>query len=314
MHDISLIDRTLTHMGRRQYRSKGRGTYWASEASVKFTNSFGEEEVAGKCLRAVYYRLKGVEQTNPPNAKSQVIFLMGNMIEDQVCEMWKQMGIWENNSVRWEDKDHNLSGEYDIILREGDRFYGVEVKSFYGYHANKQILGHFSGRGSNKQFIPGRPKDEHLMQAAIYAAHTRGELEGFKLFYVSRDNNQFQEFNIKVDDDLNIYINGNLETRFTMADVYARYAELKRYDENNIMPPRDFVYAPDDARVEQLHARGDISDSAFKKHQERKEAYTDFHCSYCSYKDKCLGPTSETTGHEATEIAMPPDHILHGGL
>ena len=314
MHDISLIDRTLEHMGRKQYRSKARGTYWASEASVKIRNEFGEDEVLGKCMRAVYYRLKNVTPTNPPTAKSQVIFLMGNMIEDQVCEMWKQMGLWENNSVRWEDKFRNLSGEYDIVLKEGDRMYGVEVKSFYGYYANKQILGHWSGRGANKRFIPGRPKDEHLMQASIYAAHSRGDLEGFKLFYVSRDNNQLQEFNIKVDEENKIYINGNLETRFTMDDVYSRYAQLKEHDDGNVMPPREFVYKPDDARVEQLHARGDISDSAFKKHKEKKEQYTDFHCSYCSYRDYCHGPSSETTGNETTTVAAPPDHILHGGL
>lgn len=316
MEDINLKERTIAWMARKQYRSKGRGTFWASEASAKFTNQFNEVEVVGKCHRAVYYRLNGVKPTNLPSAQSEVIFMLGNMVEDNLVEMWKQMGIWENNSVRWEDKARNLSGEFDCILREGDRKYGVECKSFFGYHANKQILGHWSGRGTAKRYVYGRPKDEHLMQAAIYADQTRGELEGFKLFYCSRDDNEFAEFNIKVNDAGTIFINGRPEQRFGMNEVYGRYRALGEY---TAVPPRDYTWKLSNERVQVLFDRGDLSKSAYEAHMAGKEEATDFHCGYCDFRDYCHGPNSETTTPAAPPqptIAqvMDSDYLRHGGL
>jgi CRISPR/Cas system-associated exonuclease Cas4 (RecB family) len=314
MEDINLKQRTLDWMARKQFRSKGRGTLWASEASVQFVNEFNEQEVVGKCKRAVWYRLKGVEETNPPTAKSQMIFTLGHIIEAQFTELWKQMGIWENNSVRWEDRDRNLSGEFDIILREGSRHYGVEMKSFYGYHANKQILGHWSGRGADKRFNPGRPKDEHLMQAAVYCDQARDRLEGFKLFYASRDNNDLAEFNITVPDPIEktIYINGQAETRFTLNEVYNRYDLLNQLKLSNNPPDRDYTYEPDDIRVKALFERGEVSASAYKKHIEKKERYTDWHCSYCNFKDYCYSAQGDLAIGQVQEAR--PDHIVHGGL
>lgn len=316
MQNIGLKQRTLEFMGRRQFRSAARGTLWASEASVEFTNEFNETEKLGKCKRAVWYRLKGIPQSNPPGANSQLLFLLGNVVEAEFTEIWKQMGIWENNSVRWEDRDRNLSGEYDIILREGEMLYGVEMKSFFGYYANKQILGHWSGRGANKRFINGRPKVEHLMQASIYVDQSRDRLEGFKLIYASRDNNELAEFNITIPDPVEkiIYINGIAESRFTLNDVYEGYAKVNRLKELDTPPARDYTYEPDDIRVKTLHERGEVSDSAYKKHVDGKQRVTDFHCSYCSHKDYCLGAQGDSRLEEGVPVAEIPDHILHGGL
>lgn len=320
MEDINLVERTMNWMARKQYRSKGRGTFWASEASCTFTNQFNEQETIGKCHRASYYRIAGVKPTNPPSPQSEVIFLLGHLVEDQLIEMWKQMGIWENNSVRWEDKARNLSGEFDVILREGDRKYGAECKSFYGYYANKQILGHWEGRGAAKRFVYGRPKDEHLMQAAIYADQTRGDLEGFKLFYCSRDENKFQEFNIKVNDQGIIFINGRPEPRFNINDVYRRYAELEQAIASGTIPAKDYTWKLTDERVEQLFSRGDLSKSAYEAHTSNKEKASDFHCNYCDFKDYCHGPNSDriVTNAPVAEVTVNPlmeaDYLSHGGL
>lgn len=700
MEDINLIDRTMAWMSRKQYRSKSRGTFWPSEASAKFLNDFNEVETVGKCHRAIYYRIAGVKPTNPPSPKSEVIFLLGNLIEDQLVEMWKQMGIWENNSVRWEDKARNLSGEFDVILREGNRKYGAECitpdsliplydgrifpakaiepgstlidydgqpvvvknvqikevvdqklfrykskingllaefssehpiwtgdlkisrkisdnkvrsysiinqkftkaedvkpgmyistpyeaaavngirkfniedflnahsklhnfktiikdnkvglsyakninrqnflprvidlnddimylfglyiaegwasregaisfsfntdekdyitsvktimkkyfdldasekvgddgsctsvivyckslaiifktlfgedahekripfkpseldkdqikslvkglingdghevtktqrrlytvspvlakdtfklllsigeypsikqyqqgettfkgcgyiyrvefadgdseihvidndkaffkvkeveeyfysgtfinyevtgsntfvagmigthncKSFYGYHANKQILGRWEGRGDNKRYVYGRPKDEHLMQAAIYADQTQGELEGFKLFYCSRDENQFAEFNIRTDANKRIFINGRHENRFTVNDIYGRYRQLQEAIDAQTIPDKDYTWKPDDATVQRLFERGEISKTAFESHESGKERYTDFHCNYCDYKDYCHGPNSNVIAIEDNQAIVRPETLdfMHGGL
>jgi len=320
---IDLKQRTLEWMGRKQYRSKARGTFWASESSAAYTNEWGEPAITGKCLRAVYYRLTGVKKSNPPGAGSQVVFLLGNMIEDQVCEIWKQMGVWENNSVRWEDKPKNLSGEFDVILNEGDAPYGVECKSFYGYYANKQILGHNEGRGRARHWVPGKPKDEHLLQTAIYCDQTKEDLDGFKIFYVSRDKCDMAEHNIRVDEDGDIFINNIKETRFNMHDVYARYEALGNHVENKIKPSREYTLYPDDETVTLLHSRGLVSASAYKAHTEGKEKCKDWHCSYCDFKDHCwevdIDDTAAPVGTNAPADAVESDEVMveiieHGSL
>jgi len=277
-------------------------------------NQYGEEEVIGKCHRAVYYRLKGVKPTNPPTNSSQVVFLLGHQVEAAVTEAWKQMGIWENNSVRWENKGLNLSGEYDVVLREGDLFYGVEVKSFYGYHANKQILGHWSGRGKAKRFIAGKPKDEHLMQAVLYVKQSDDDLAGFKLFYVSRDNCDMAEHNITIDKEDNIYINGKRETRFTVKDIHERYKTMNMYIENDLKPDREYTLHPSDERVEVLFQRGALSKTAYESHTKGKEKVRDWHCSYCDHKDHCwnVDTGEEPIVTKAEEVA--PDALVHGSL
>lgn len=312
---INLKQRTLEWFARKQFRSKSRGTLWPSEASAEFINSYGETEIVGKCHRAIYYRIEGITPTNPPDAKSQVVFLLGNSVEDAVTEAWKQIGLWENNSVRWEDKLRNISGEFDVILREGDLKYGVEVKSFYGYAANKQILGHSEGRGANKIWVPGRPKDEHLMQAALYVDHSEGELHGFKIFYVSRDNCDMAEFNITLDEDKNIYINRNKELRFTMHDIYDRYARMNTYINNGIKPAREFTLYPSDERVEILYARDEISKTAYEAHKAGKERVRDWHCSYCDYKDHCWKVDKDDLGTTLSKPAdVVPEMHMHGSL
>jgi CRISPR/Cas system-associated exonuclease Cas4 (RecB family) len=318
---INLKEKTLQWFARKQFRSKSKGTLWPSEASAEYINQYGEKEVAGKCHRAVYYRVSGVSPTNPPDAKSQVVFLLGNSIEDTVTEAWKQMGIWENNSVKWEDKARNLSGEYDVILREGADFYGVEVKSFYGYVANKTILGHSEGRGPKKIWIPGKPKDEHLMQAALYVAHSEGQLKGFKLFYVSRDNCDMAEFNITLDQNKDIFINGRKEIRFNLENIYERYQRLNTAIDSEVKPPREFTFLLSDERVEELFKRGDLAKSVYEAHKTKKQNARDWHCSYCDFRDHCwkvdkddLGQIAIPEDVETVEIEEVHEMHMHGSL
>ena len=72
------------------------------------------------------------------------------------------------------------------------------------------------------------------------------------------------------------------------------------------------TYRPDDIRVKQLFERGEVSSAAYKKHTEKKEAYTDFHCSYCSYKDYCHSEQGDMS--IGAEPDPQPDHMTHGGL
>lgn len=296
MRNFNLKEHTLNWMGRAdQFRSASRGTLWPSEASARYIDEYGQEKYIGKCARAIHNRLTGVEVTNPPSAKSQVIFLLGNKIEEGIVEIWKQSGIWDNNSVRFEDRELNLSGEYDCILKDptNNQKFGAEVKSFWGYFQEKSIMGGWEGRGSNRTFVPGRPKDENLMQAAIYADQTRDALSGFKLYYISRDNNDMQEFNVTVDDNQNIYVHNPyideiyMENRFSVRSIYERYREQNQLLAENTVPVRSYKWKPSNEEVQIMYDRGEISKTAFEKHTSGKQQYTDWHCDYCPYKETC---------------------------
>ena len=141
-------------------------------------------------------------------------------------------------------------------------------------------------------------------------------VKSIKITFVgaSRDNNELQEFNITVPDENTkvIYINGQSENRFTLHEVYDSYAKVNSFAELASPPERDYTYRPDDIRVKQLFERGEISSAAYKKHTEKKEAYTDFHCSYCSYKDYCHSEQGDMS--IGAEPDPQPDHTTHGGL
>ena len=134
--------------------------YYPSEASVKYTNSDGDTITEGTCMRQAYFRCVGIEGA-PYKPDTQYIFKLGSAVEYMIVEIWKQMGVWETNSVRWYDETHNLSGEVDAILKEPDGpLYGVEVKSFYGYFSEKYILG--------SQGNPGSPEMEAMADLTYY--------------------------------------------------------------------------------------------------------------------------------------------------
>ena len=148
-------------------------------------------KVLGNCLRSSYYRLTGIEQTNPPNARFHYIFMLGNLVEEFLVNRWKEMGIWLDGNVPFSDIDHGyiVSGKIDAFIRnwtQRTQIIGVEVKSFYGYHATREIIG-----STNQE---GRPKIDQLLQTLYYAERYRDRgVPGFKMAYLARDSVERRE-------------------------------------------------------------------------------------------------------------------------
>lgn len=321
---FSLKEILMKQIKRRRLRNLvDKQTLWPSQASVLSRKG----EVIGKCLRSSYYEKTGEIVTNPVSDNVTMMGYMGTMIEDGVIDLVKNEGIWENNNIKFEY--NGVSGEIDIAIRpfnietnEEDN-YIVECKSCSGYYVNKEVFGYWEGRGNSRSYVKGKPKDKHLLQAAIYAQV--GKLKDFKgciIIYVSRDEADLAEFLITVDDDGAIYINGDLETRFKMADVFERYQLLKRYIDSGELPDRDYKPEYSDAEVDALYDSKAISKLAYENHKNDKKKYCDEECNYCPFKLKCLNQTVQViaTNNPFSEIDSTestnekPAHLMYGSL
>jgi len=286
---MDLIKATDAHMVRKKFGLPRGSHFYPSEASVKFTDLHGIERVEGSCLRQQYYRITGEGASSGTDPYSQWIFALGSGVEQILIEQWKQMGIWVANSVRFYDKEHNISGELDAVLidPENGQLFGVEVKSFYGYYAKKSICGDKKNEG--------RPKGSQLLQCLIYVDLCKklGIIDYFKMIYYARDSADRAEFdiNISVQADGKRYpsINGVIDYRFEIDDIYIRYAELETYLENKQLPPRDFSIKYSGELVEKLNAIGEIAKTNYEKWKKSpaKNPIGDWQCKYCSFSEHC---------------------------
>ena len=265
-----------------------RNTFFnPSSSSVRFIDQHGNSKVEGTCLRQSYYRYTGADGL-PTDAYSEWIFRLGHHVEAILVEEWKQMGIWVANNVKFYDKEHDISGEIDVLLcdPETQQLILTEVKSFYGYYATKEICG------NTKQ--AGKPKVSHLLQLLIYldVCKRYGILDYAKLVYYARDAAKRAEFDIDLIQDgehLRPSINGVIDYRFTMAEIYDRYDELQGYLERKELPPADFELKFDAEKVKRLFDLNEVSKTAYENFQKSpdKNPVGDWQCQYCSYKHIC---------------------------
>jgi CRISPR/Cas system-associated exonuclease Cas4 (RecB family) len=281
---FTLKDKIMQEIKIKRTRSLGsKPTLWPSQASAKLPTG----EVVGSCMRSSYYeKHPDVKETNPVSPAVSLMGYMGTKIEDGLIDLIKNIGIWENNNVKWQAK--GLSGEVDVICREDNRLYIVECKSCSGYHANKEVFGYSSGRGAQKRWVPGKPKDKHLMQAAIYADISKGTCEGTLIIYISRDEAKMQEFLITIDENQRILIDGFPESRFTMTDIYSKYEELQTHIDRKVLPAPEFKHTYTDQEVQRLFDAKEISAAAKDGHISGDKKYMDKECSYCNFRNVCV--------------------------
>jgi hypothetical protein len=326
---FSLKAKVFDELRRRRTRSLvEKNTLWPSQASVVTRTG----EVIGKCLRASFYEKTGETPTNPVDDNIVAMGYMGTKIEDGLIELCKNQGIWEANNIKWQA--YGISGEVDIIIRvlntevtpPKEELYVVECKSCSGYYVNKELFGYYEGAGSNRTYIKGKPKDKHLLQSILYA-HVAKE-KGFKgtiIFYVSRDESKMTEFLITVDDDGNVFINGELDPRFKVQDIINRYQVLQAAIDSNELPDRDYKPEYSDEEVKSLYANKSISKTAHDNHINRKNLYCDSECNYCDFKLKCLGQVVQSTSSsvhkedpfeliKTTQVEEKPDFFRYGSL
>jgi hypothetical protein len=285
------------------------------------------DKVLGNCLRSSYYRLNNIEQTNPPSARFHYIFMLGRLVEKFLIDRWKEMGIWEQDDVAFYDHEYNVSGKVDAFIRavyvKRDGVYrmrprnqspvvGVEVKSFYGYHATREIMGN--------QSQTGRPKVDQLLQAFYYAERYRHRgVPGFKMAYLARDSVKRREFNIvpvvtSVGGEVQRVrpaVNGTVYSNISIEAIRESYRLLDQAVRTNTLPARDYTRVYDEDTVELKKADDQVSKSRYdawvragkpcdpRVTKMHKDAIGDWQCSYCWYMDHCWF-TNDEPGEEIT--------------
>jgi CRISPR/Cas system-associated exonuclease Cas4 (RecB family) len=279
----SLIRHLEEHITRHRISGFHEPHLYPSEASVKIINPDGKEEVLGTCLRQAYLRFTG-QASEAPNARSEFIFKMGDMVESVLIEQLKQMGVWVGDDVEFYNKEYNLKGKLDVICKNPNgELYGVEIKSFYGYYAQKQIIG-------NKSSL-GRPKDSQLLQTIVYANEFKNQLNHFRMLYLERGNAARNEFIVSVrpvNGIDRVVLNGEIEQRFTIADIYNRYKLLDDYIQRKEVPPSEFKLYYDDDEMEYHYKKGDVSKTDYDKFKRNNNnRMGNWQCSYCPYKKYC---------------------------
>jgi len=252
-------------------------------------------KVLGNCLRSSFYRLTGVDHSNPPNARFHYIFMLGQLVEQFLVDRWKEMGIWLDGNVPFWDMEHGyiVSGKIDCFIRNWtnrSQIIGVEVKSFYGYHATREIIGTTSEAG--------RPKMDQLLQTLYYAERYRHRgVPGFKMAYLARDSVERREFNVvptvtSVGGEVQRVrpaVDGQVYSNVSVEGIRNSYRLLDQAVREDTLPCRDYkkVYSSDE--VEAKYRSGDISKTNYDKWRRNRRANPlgDWQCRYCWYENHC---------------------------
>lgn len=275
---------------------------WPSDASALLTNQYGEEYVEGACRRHTFLRYTRDKfiydnQVNSnykplvdeiyklhkePDRYMRWIWEAGNLFEDFVVEKAKESGVWTASQVQVVIPGWNIVGKLDLIVTnpETGGLIAQEVKSVYGYDAEKKVLGTSAAR---KKKELGAPKISNLLQAAIYDWHLKPRiktLEATRLLYGDRGTGKGAEYEITTyldpnDNQTHIQYQGvdpffsaPVVSPITIDNVLMQYQYIQEHYETGYLPPRDFdlTYSPE--QIQLMFERGELSDTQSAAHQK----------------------------------------------
>ncbi len=267
---------------------RDRSHFYPSEASVKYYDEHGDLTVAGTCQRAAYFRIVGGYEKAPFDAYTEWIFKMGNEVEKMLTNTFKEMGIWVDNSVRFYDEENNISGELDVLLREPNGvIYPAEIKSAYGYFAEKEIFGNKSQEG--------KPKLGQLLQLLVYLNYFKDDFSYGRMIYFFRDSTKRKTFKVGLEYEGNIIypkVDDKVMRSFTINDMLNRYKELGEFVDTKTVPPKDYQLQYPPNQIKDFYAKKKISKTKFANWQNGKlkpyEYVGDWQCNFCRYKKSCF--------------------------
>lgn len=262
---------------------------WPTESRVVLGEG-NESYVIGKCARATFYSKKQIPESNPPDARSHWIFKMGNAVEDAFKEAWKGSGILIHSNYKFYDPDTNISGEIDAMLQDPvtKELVGIEVKSFYGEWAAKEICGGWNWKSRSAEVtLEGLPKTDHFLQALIYLEYWQSDkvthkIPYWKLVYLGRDHCARRDFDIYLHHEGNktypkiithVFNKKNELQRlerviydYSMEDIHTHSQTPYVYLEKNILPPRDYQYYYTDDYAKFMFDTNNLSKTKYDKH------------------------------------------------
>ncbi len=296
------------------------GKFRPSEASATIQTPFGLL-TKGSCKRKTWFRLKDVPKTSDQILPHQMQRMnVGKYVENAIIETCKREGLYVANNVPFQVTMDGIeiAGELDAVLRTepcGTERYIAEIKSMYGYYAQKSIFGKFIGSGKE----PGVPKDSYLMQIGLYLNHF-SRLPKDSPYYISfgaifvcdRGDGHFGVFDVWLEEEVVVINDDETLARhkiyyssddmgvprtaapFSIEDILSSYRTVKDALSGETPPEKDYTLQYTKEQVETYHEAGLISASAYKKwsasHGPRgkgKEQLGDWQCSYCDWAAHC---------------------------
>jgi CRISPR/Cas system-associated exonuclease Cas4 (RecB family) len=256
--------------------------FYPTEASI-VVNVDGKPKMYGKCARAVYMRMTGIEPTSDKLERAQRIFGYGKYFEQNEIDLYKRAGIYVANNVKFSmpipNSDSFVSGEVDGIVKIDGKYIGVEFKTSYGNSFIRQNITGYKRKGKSTgldytldDLLPA-PKIEHIMQVMLYMDYYRDSgINEFHIVYSARDSMAMAEYKLWLDEraDGKRYVRvSKLEAdkevsipiiNFSTQDIYDRYIYIRRHILKNQIPPPDYDVV----------------------------GKTNWQCGYCEFRQACL--------------------------
>lgn len=288
-----------------------------TQASVIIPYSPNYTMLAGVCNRSAWFSNLSIPDTNPSSVKGERRMDMGKIIEERehmYAEHAPNMKVISKNmrlKVPLID-DIMISGELDRLSQDPDsRIVVVEIKTFYGYDARKEIMG--------AKEIAGRPKYQHLLQTFVYLymlQQSNVDVKYAVIHYIDRTDFEQQVFIVEMvmqDGDAYPVINGRMDRNVRLSSIIARYTQLGLAVKNRQLPPRDCDIIYSDKKILELADQGIISKNKLKKYTSGEAIPGDYQCSYCNHKNLCYGinTTDPKKWHSDSDVM---NIINNGGI
>jgi len=268
-----------------------------TEASIEYETPSGRKAIAGKCMRSVWYRLKGVPETETPQDRMYWVWWSGKAWESKCMNKMKEEGILVTANPRFLYKHPDVpllvSGEFDAIAY--DKELGCNVLIEY-----KTTGGSYIGRiklMGNSKHRP-EPKIENLMQVMLYLDRVRETVPYGVIAYLIRDKMERVQFTVALREEggltFPIFVQGTGDLsratalkHINLEGIYARYAKTCEHYLSDILPDRDYTLEYTDDQALLLFQDGDLSKKQYDDHVSGKSRKGDWQCNYCSYLSTC---------------------------
>lgn len=261
-------------------------SHWPSEASAIING-----QIEGRCLRAQWYRWKGVEPTNRPQAKSVWTWRIGDAFELVVRQALIDLGLGnaQGAKIKWQPPglEHPVTGKLDNIANLNGDLVGVEVKSTYSY-GFRAIKEH-------------GPKMSWLLQQFIYLKALVGSVDEFRTLAFDRETMFRPEYRVFLEETewgSGVVVTDTLTNQVwrypdLQAKIISRWRKLEHWLGAESPPPCDFQHEYTATQWEERYQQY-LDTSRAKKKQtfkawRKKKRDGDWQCDpqYCSWANKC---------------------------
>ncbi len=291
MNFTNIIDKAIyDRIVNRESKPRDDHNYWPSEASIVLPDKLGNPFVHGKCMRACFYGIKQYKITNHMTPNQMRKIETGRIIEQQEHEYARDAGILVDHNIK-KKKQYGtiwISSEIDALYKDDENDIIIDIKSYYGYLAKRDLEG-------NMRNI-GRPKLDHVLQLMLYL-DIFDNVPYSKLRYIDRGDMNIVEHRVElkpyrikqgdqyIEDNIAV-INGESDINISVSRIIQRYNQLDQYMKSDTLPPRDYrpVYSKD--HIKYLDQLGKLSKTA-KLRAKSGKSLCDWRCSYCTFRNQC---------------------------